>query len=86
MIAPLMQRTAERLWRQHDLAARSVRCDPGKVNLADPSPTIESYKSLVSHGRSKDIRIIVENHGGRIRVRSKLGKGTVFKIDLPVVR
>jgi sugar phosphate isomerase/epimerase len=48
----------------HDLGARSVRCDPGKVNPADPSPTIDSYKKLVSHGRSKDIRIIVENHGG----------------------
>jgi sugar phosphate isomerase/epimerase len=53
----------------HDLAARSVRCDPGKVNSADPSPTIESYKSLVSHGRSKDIRIIVENHGGVVSER-----------------
>jgi len=26
---------------------------------------------------------IVENHGGRIHVRSDLGKGTVFEIDLP---
>jgi sugar phosphate isomerase/epimerase len=48
----------------HDLGARSVRCDPGKVNPADPSPTIDSYRKLVSHGTSKDIRIIVENHGG----------------------
>src|SRR5205085_11983015 len=29
---------------------------------------------------------IVENHGGKMRVRSKPGKGTVFRIDLPSVR
>lgn len=32
------------------------------------------------------VRGIIENHGGRIRVRSAEGKGTLFKIDLPVVR
>jgi sugar phosphate isomerase/epimerase len=47
----------------HDLGARSVRCDPGIINLADLSPTIESYKTLVVRGRSKDVRVIVENHG-----------------------
>jgi signal transduction histidine kinase len=31
------------------------------------------------------VKGIIENHGGKIRVRSQLGKGTVFKIDLPVV-
>jgi len=47
----------------HEMGALSVRCDPGIINLADPSPTIESYKALVSRGRAKDIRVIVENHG-----------------------
>ena len=32
------------------------------------------------------VKNIVENHGGRIRVRSRIDSGTVFKIDLPVVR
>lgn len=32
------------------------------------------------------VKNIVENHGGRIRVRSRISSGTVFKIDLPVVR
>ncbi len=32
------------------------------------------------------VKGIIENHAGKIRVRSQLGKGTVFKIDLPVVR
>jgi signal transduction histidine kinase len=32
------------------------------------------------------VKGIIENHGGKIRVRSKLGKGTVFQISLPVVR
>ncbi len=32
------------------------------------------------------VKGIIENHSGKMRVRSRLGRGTVFKIDLPVVR
>ena len=32
------------------------------------------------------VKGIVENHRGRIRVRSRLGKGTVFKLDFPLMR
>ena len=32
------------------------------------------------------VKGIIQNHAGRLRVKSKLGKGTVFKIDLPVVK
>jgi signal transduction histidine kinase len=32
------------------------------------------------------VKGIIENHGGKMQVKSKLGEGTVFKIDLPVVR
>jgi signal transduction histidine kinase len=32
------------------------------------------------------VRGIIGNHGGKISVRSKPGKGTIFKIDLPAVR
>ncbi len=32
------------------------------------------------------VKGIVENHGGRLRVRSRVGKGTVFSIELPAVR
>ncbi len=32
------------------------------------------------------VKGIIENHGGKLRVRSKVGQGTVFKIQLPVVR
>jgi signal transduction histidine kinase len=32
------------------------------------------------------VRGIIGNHGGKIGVRSKPGKGTIFKIDLPAVR
>ena len=32
------------------------------------------------------VKGIIENHGGKLRVRSKLGKGTVFSIALPAVR
>jgi signal transduction histidine kinase len=32
------------------------------------------------------VRGIIHNHGGKLSLRSKPGKGTVFKIDLPVVK
>lgn len=32
------------------------------------------------------VKGIIENHGGKLRVRSRVGKGTVFLIDFPVVR
>jgi signal transduction histidine kinase len=32
------------------------------------------------------VKGIIENHGGRLRVRSTVGKGTLFVIDFPVVR
>jgi signal transduction histidine kinase len=32
------------------------------------------------------VRGIIGNHGGKITVRSKVGKGTIFKIELPAVR
>ena len=32
------------------------------------------------------VKGIIENHGGKLRVRSKVGRGTVFSIELPVVR
>jgi signal transduction histidine kinase len=31
------------------------------------------------------IKGIVENHAGKIRVRSRVGHGTVFRVELPVV-
>ncbi len=50
-----------------DLAAAigspAARCDPGLVNLDDPSVTIDSYRTLVAYGQAKGVRIIVENHG-----------------------
>ena len=32
------------------------------------------------------VKGIVANHGGKLTVRSRVGKGTVFKIDIPVVK
>jgi signal transduction histidine kinase len=32
------------------------------------------------------VKGIVENHGGSIRLRSRVGRGTVFQVELPVVR
>lgn len=46
------------------LGARSVRCDPGKMNPQDLAPTVKSYKQLSAYGRSKGVYVIIENHGG----------------------
>jgi len=40
-----------------------VRCDPGTVNLEDPSLTIDAYQQLAAHARGKGIKVVVENHG-----------------------
>jgi signal transduction histidine kinase len=32
------------------------------------------------------VKGIIQNHAGKLLVRSRMGKGTVFRIDLPVVR
>jgi sugar phosphate isomerase/epimerase len=55
-----------------ELAAPSIRCDPGKVNPDDLSPTIGSYKTLVSRARPQGIHIIVENHGGIVSKQPEL--------------
>jgi sugar phosphate isomerase/epimerase len=46
------------------VGSKSVRCDPGKMNPDDLSPTIESYKRLAAYGRPKGVQMIIENHGG----------------------
>ena len=46
------------------LRARSVRCDPGKMDPMNLTPTIDSYKKLAGYAGRKGIRVIVENHGG----------------------
>lgn len=47
----------------HELGSPSVRCDPGVVNLDDPSLTIDAYKQLAAHAGGKGIKVVVENHG-----------------------
>ena len=46
------------------VGCKSVRCDPGKMNPEDLSPTVESYKRLAAYGRPKGVHVIIENHGG----------------------
>jgi sugar phosphate isomerase/epimerase len=46
------------------LGARSVRCDPGKMNSKNLAPTAQSYRALAAYGMTKGIQVIVENHGG----------------------
>jgi L-ribulose-5-phosphate 3-epimerase len=47
----------------HELGSPTVRCDPGVVNLEDPSLTIDAYKQLAAYAAAKAIKVVVENHG-----------------------
>ena len=47
----------------HEIGSPTVRCDPGIVNLEDPSLTIDAYRQLASYARAKGIKVVVENHG-----------------------
>jgi sugar phosphate isomerase/epimerase len=46
------------------IGSKSVRCDPGKLNPEDFSPTVDSYKRLAAYGRPKGVQVIIENHSG----------------------
>lgn len=46
------------------LGAKSVRCDPGHMKPEALETTVASYKDLAAYGKSKGIRVLVENHGG----------------------
>jgi sugar phosphate isomerase/epimerase len=46
------------------IGTKSVRCDPGKMNPQNLAPTVESYKALAAHGKSRGVHVIIENHGG----------------------
>ncbi len=45
------------------LGAHSVRCDPGSFNPDDLTVTIDSYRKLSAYGRSKNVAVLIENHG-----------------------
>lgn len=46
-----------------ELGARSVRCDPGGFNPDDLTLTIDSYRKLATYGRTKNVVVLIENHG-----------------------
>lgn len=47
----------------HAIGSPTVRCDPGVVNLEDPSLTIDAYKQLAAYAGARGIKVVVENHG-----------------------
>ena len=40
----------------HELGSPTVRCDPGVVNLDDPSLTIDAYKQLAAYAAPRASR------------------------------
>jgi len=46
----------------HKLGCQSVRCDPGKMNPQNLTPTADSYKNIGAYGQQKGIKVIIENH------------------------
>ena len=47
----------------HAIGSPTVRCDPGVVNLDDPSLTIDAYRQLAAYAGARGITVVVENHG-----------------------
>ena len=64
--------------------------DQGKgINARDLPHIFEAYYTTKKEGAGLGLMIvsgIVQEHGGKIEVQSKAGKGTVFKIYLPMRR
>lgn len=46
------------------MGAASIRCDPGKIRPEHLEVTVDSYRRLADYGRSRGVRILIENHGG----------------------
>lgn len=46
------------------MGAASIRCDPGKIRPDHLDVTVDSYRRLADYGRSRGVRILIENHGG----------------------
>jgi len=48
----------------HQLGAKSVRVDPGKVDTLNLARTADSYKTVAAYAQARGIRVILENlHG-----------------------
>jgi signal transduction histidine kinase len=77
------------LRRDHEDALITV-ADEGKGILPENLANIfRPFFTTKGHGTGLGLslaRRIVETHGGTIRVRSELGKGTQFEVRLPIVR
>lgn len=48
----------------HGVGARSVRCDPGKIDHANLAPTLASYRALAAYAGSRNLYVVIENHFG----------------------
>lgn len=46
------------------MGTASIRCDPGKIRPEHLEVTLDSYRRLAAYGRSRGVRILIENHGG----------------------
>jgi two-component system NtrC family sensor kinase len=77
------------LLQNHDHAAITIS-DTGRGISADALPRIfKPFFTTRSEGTGLGLSLangIVHSHGGRIEVTSTIGKGTTFKISLPIVR
>jgi len=85
-------RIRTRLWR--DGVRDYIRIMVGDSGCGIPGNLLDSvFEPFVSTKGERGtglglwiVKGIIENHGGKLRVRTRASKGTVFKIELPVVR
>jgi signal transduction histidine kinase len=86
------------LIRTRTIFSPALGCDAVRIVIADTGSGISSelqdsiFEPFITTKGEKGtglglwiVRGIINNHGGKISVRSRAGHGTVFKIDLPVV-
>ncbi|MGH9351636.1 MAG: sugar phosphate isomerase/epimerase family protein [Terriglobia bacterium] len=48
----------------HALGGLAVRANPGAINPADLSPTLDSYRALAAYGRRRRVDVLIENQVG----------------------
>jgi two-component system phosphate regulon sensor histidine kinase PhoR len=81
-----LQEERDRLWvRVSDEGVGIAEEDlPHIFEIAYRAPDARSFRRQGSGLGLAIVRRIVEQHGGRIQVQSRLGEGTIFSFDLPV--
>ena len=79
--------TMDSRFRGNDKFIITISDTGGGINPKDLPHIFDPFFSKKDHGTGLGLSItheIIQNHNGRILAESELGKGTAFKIELPL--